>query len=309
MNNHIFKPNGSAFLVLLFPIVFFAIFLYQQPNLYLLIFFLAAILFAAFMCNRKINKICITEDAIVFLPFWGHKAINKIYFSDIKNIKLVKTYLNLNIITNDGNHTSISLKSYKNHLKIIDMIKEKSNTDVIENVITQGITYIGLSASLIYFSFDLINRLLITTEHNSPFITKLIIFCFLLIFCTYIGFKVTHKDTVHKGIILSFCAVLAASCTYAISISCHLYNEHYPSSTYHLEFKLDKQDGNYQTWQLSDKAQKTVMINQDKLSTHIKPQQLPANLTLTQGSNYQVTIQTGLLNDVFIVANTIKPIN
>ena len=51
------------------------------------------------------------------------------------------------------------------------------------------------------------------------------------------------------------------------------------------------------------------MIHQEKLSTHIKPQQLPTNLILTQDSNYQATIQTGLIGDVFIIANTIKPVN
>jgi len=62
--------------------------------------------------------------------------------------------------------------------------------------------------------------------------------------------------------------------------------------------------GNYQTWQLPDEAQKILIINQERLSTHIKSQQLPKNVTLTQDSNYQATIQTGLLDDVFIIANT-----
>ena len=84
---------------------------------------------------------------------------------------------------------------------------------------------------------------------------------------------------------------------------------HYPSSTYYIKLKLNKKDGNYQTWQDSDKAQQTLMIHQEKLSTHIKPQQLPTNLILTQDSNYQATIQTGLIGDVFIIANTIKPVN
>ena len=310
MENYIFKPNASAFLILLFPTLVFAILIYQLPNLHLFIFFLLALFFAAFMSNRKINKLCITEDAIVFLPFWGQKVINKIYFSDIKNIKLINTYFTLNIIKNDENHISIPLKSYNSHLNIIDIIKTKSNTDVIETIITQGINYIGLSASLIYLSFDLINRLLITTEHNSPFITKLIIFCVILIVCTYIGFKATHKDTIHnKGIILSFCAILAASCTYAITVCCYLYNESYPTSTHYVELKLNKKDGNYQTWQLSDETKNILMINQERLSTHIKSQQLPKNVTLTQDSNYQATIQTGLLGDVFIIANTIKPVN
>jgi|GEM_PF-3691653 len=311
MENYIFKPNGSAFLILLLPIPFFASLLYQEePNLYLFIFLILILLFSAFMCNRKINKICISENEIIFLPFWGYKPTNRINFSNIKDIKIIKNKITFEVqlTTIKNEYSSITLSLYKNNLELIALLKRRTPIKIIEPV-TTGVVFLGLTASLFYVFFDLIDRLFITKEHHSPFINNLIVFCVLLMACLYIGFKITSKDSAHKGIIITFCAVLATSLTYALTISCYLYNEHYPASTHYVELKLNKKDGNYQTWQLSDEAQKILMIKQERLSTYIKPQQLPENVTLTQDSNYQATIQTGLLNDIFIVPKTVKPVN
>ena len=73
MENYIFKPNASAFLILLFPTLVFAIFIYQLPNLYLFLFLLLALFFAAFMSNRKINKLPTNLKKIIIYHSYNYK--------------------------------------------------------------------------------------------------------------------------------------------------------------------------------------------------------------------------------------------
>ena len=213
------------------------------------------------------------------------------------------------ISTTDGKNYEIYANHYSTDDKntLIDFLKSHTSSHIKE-VKTYSFIILMFSSLIIYQASRIIEHDILTTDHYTSPNIIFIIFTLLTIPTYYICNIIIKKENSPK-ILFIFSPLLTISTTFAVIDLFYLYNEHYPASTHYVELKLNKKDGNYQTWQLSDEAQKILMIKQERLSTYIKPQQLPENVTLTQDSNYQATIQTGLLNDIFIVPKTVKPVN
>ncbi|PTQ89341.1 hypothetical protein [Agitococcus lubricus] len=313
------QPKISSALLSIIPLLFFVLspllFISYYASEFFISVIIGSLVFVLFFytINTHIINITITEKNITFGPIIGKIPTRVVQLSDIHSINILKykdKKYQITLSTHHGKIYEINMKYYSETDKemLLRYIQHQIKCPQREGE-TASLVMLMYCTFIIYGVAEIIENQILTTSHQSSSDLMFNLGVLLIIPISYVC-HIMIKNNKASKLLFIFSPLIAINLTTLLTNLVYLYNEHYPlSSTQNIRLALKQTEGNYQDWQLSAAIQKTLLLENAILTTRINKDALAENFILKQGQYYNLTIQTGLLNDTFIVPHTIRAAN